>query len=104
MMRTLANPSAAYEAEPGMSRGVVRKRREGREDLAPDDSFLIQQIINHLDTVPHLCLRALRHRDDGPNDLSRLDVIEGRNSIPGSLLKFLSVTCQTALRRFCTAP
>jgi hypothetical protein len=37
---------------------------------APDDAFLIEEVIDDLDAIPHLDLRFFRHGDDGTDQLA----------------------------------
>ena len=52
-----------------------KERGEWTERLTPNDSFLIQEIIDHLDAVPHLGLGLFRHGNDRTHNLARLDII-----------------------------
>ena len=47
-----------------LNEDVSRKERaqRGRKTLAPNDGFLIHEVINHLYAVPQLELRLFRHR------------------------------------------
>ncbi len=49
----------------------MRNRR-----LAPDDSFLVEEVIDYLDAFTHLGLGLFGHRQDGPDDLARFHVIQ----------------------------
>jgi hypothetical protein len=44
--------------------------------LGPDDSFLIQEVLNHLDAVAHLSSGTLGHWNDSATNLARLNVVE----------------------------
>lgn len=51
---------------------VVLKNRQVEEIewLAPDHSFLIEEIFNDFDTVPHLDLSLFRHREHSSDQLA----------------------------------
>ena len=63
-----------------LARFHLYEKREGWEEdgqskrLAPDDSFLVQEIINDLNTVAHLSLRLLRHGKHSADQLARFHV------------------------------
>ena len=59
---------------------MEKEAGEEESELTPHHAFLIEQVVDNLDTVTHLRLGSLGHGDDGANDLSRFDVIERRNS------------------------
>ena len=52
--------------------GGVRSRIEEVEKVvsAPDDAFLIEEVIDHFDAVPHLDLCLFRHRENGADQLA----------------------------------
>jgi hypothetical protein len=66
--------------------------------LAPDDAFLIEEVVDHFDAITHLDLRFLGHWKDGTDQLARFDVVERRNSVRSTLLKFLPVARHGCLR------
>ncbi len=60
--------------------GGIALKKTGVEYLAPDHSFLIQQILNDLDAVPHLDLSLLRHRQHSSDQLAGLHVHKRGNA------------------------
>lgn len=70
------------------------KRRGRTCGLTPHYPFLIEQVVDDLDTVTHLRLCTLGHGNDGTNDLARFNVVERRDSIVSASLEVLSVACQ----------
>lgn len=64
--------------------------------LAPDHSFLIQEIFNDFDAVPHLDLRLLRHRQHGADQLAGLHVHERGDAFTRRLFE---VTAKASQRR-----
>jgi len=64
---------------------------KGAVFLTPDNTFLIQEIIDDFNAIAHLSLCAFRHGNHGPADFSRLDIIEGRNTLGSALFKLLFV-------------
>jgi len=62
---------------------------------APDNAFLIEEVIDHFDAVTHLNLRLFRHRENGANQLARLNVVERRNAMGSTLFQLLSKTCHS---------
>ena len=73
-----------------MSRGVYSDKRKDAV-LTPDNTFLVQEIIDDFDAIPHLSLCPFRHGNDGPADFTRFNVIERWDSFGPALLKLLSV-------------
>jgi hypothetical protein len=59
-----------------MGRIIYRSSNQGGRILGPDDSFSIQEVVNHLDAVAHLNLSTLGHRDDSSTNLARLKMVE----------------------------
>jgi hypothetical protein len=63
----------AYEGARGpvkmatLDRGFRKWRTRS---LAPDDAFLIEEVIDHFDTITHLDLRLFGHREDGSEQLA----------------------------------
>ena len=45
-------------------------RRWRTRSLAPDDAFLIEEVIDHFDAIAHLDLRLFRHGEDGTDQLA----------------------------------
>ena len=64
---------------------------------APDNTLLIEEVIDHFDAITHLDLRLFRHGKDGTDQLARLDFVERRNPFRSTLLQLLSVTCHACL-------
>ena len=64
---------------------------------APDDAFLIEEVVDHFDAVTHLNLRLFRHRENGTNQLTRLNVVERRNAMRSTFFQLLSKTCHSCL-------
>jgi len=60
------------------------KKSGGSERLHPDHTFLVEKIIDHFDTLTHLGLRLVRHREDGTDELPGLHVFQRRDSVTGS--------------------
>ncbi len=48
--------------------------------LGPDDSFSIQEVLNHLHAVAHLSSSALGHRNDTTINSARLHIVKWRSS------------------------
>jgi len=48
--------------------------KEARYWLTPNHSFLIQEVVDHLDTVSHLNLCLLGHGKHGAGQLTRLEI------------------------------
>lgn len=61
--------------------------------LTPDDSLLVQEIIDHFDAVPHLGLCPLGHRDHRAANLPWLDVIKRGDAFRPALFQLLFVAC-----------
>src|SRR5215831_13685716 len=91
--RKRESPVAAYERTVALSRGRLvtepRVMREGR--LAPDDAFLVEEVVDYFDAFTHLGLSLFRHRQNGPDDFARFHIIQRRNPLAESLLAVLSV-------------
>ncbi len=64
------------------------------ECLAPDHSFLIQQILNDFDAVPHLDLGLLRHRQHGPDQLAGLHIHERGDAFTRRFFELTTEACQ----------
>jgi hypothetical protein len=69
----------------------------GNVSSAPDDSFLIEEVVDDFDAIAHLDLRLFRHGKDRTDQLARFDVVERRNSVKSTLFQLLSVTCHGRL-------
>jgi hypothetical protein len=69
---------AAYEGASMLSRGclAINKREMSNRRLAPDDAFLVEEVIDYFDAFTHLGLGLFGHRQDGPDDLARFHVIQ----------------------------
>jgi len=46
------------------------------EVLGPDDSFSIEEILNHFDAVPDLNSSTFRHRKNSAKNFARLHIVE----------------------------
>jgi hypothetical protein len=64
---------------------------------APDDAFLIEEVVDHFDAITHLDLRLFGHREDGTDQLARFDIVERRNPVGPTLFQLLSVACHGCL-------
>ena len=66
------------------------KKSGERVSLHPDNTFLIEKIVDDFDTLTHLGLSLVRHREDGTDELPRLHVFQRRDSVTGSGIDVLS--------------
>jgi hypothetical protein len=66
---------------------------EAEGKLTPDDTLLVEEIIDHFDAVAHLRLRPLGHGNHRSADFSWLDVIKRRDSFRPALFQLLFVAC-----------
>lgn len=64
---------------------------------APDNAFLIEEVIDHFDAITHLHLGFFGHRKDSTEELAWLHVIERRNPFRSTPFELLSVTCHVCL-------
>ncbi|ULA63687.1 MAG: hypothetical protein LZF86_110386 [Nitrospira sp.] len=64
--------------------GWEEKKNGKRALLHPNNTFLVKKIVDHLDALTHLGLSLIGHWENGANELSRLHVFQGGNSIAGS--------------------
>ena len=62
--------------------------------LTPDHSLLIQEVLNHLDAVPHLDLRLFRHGKYGPNQLAGFHIHERGDVFTRQLFKIAAKASQ----------
>jgi hypothetical protein len=76
--------------------GDLRRKESGKGALTPYDTLLVQEIIDDLDAITHLCLCPLRHGNHGTADLPRLDVIQGRDPFRAAFFQLLSVACHAS--------
>lgn len=74
------------EEKAGPSEG----QQEGTDRLHPDDTFLIEEIVDDFDTLTHLGLSLIGHREDRSDELPRLHVIQRRDPVAGSGIEILS--------------
>jgi hypothetical protein len=74
----IRNWQAAYEGDTTLSRGwfVTEIRLERIRRLAPDDAFLIEEVVDHFDAFTHLGLGLFGHRQDGSDNLARFHFIQ----------------------------
>src|SRR6476660_5182262 len=93
----MASNSGVF-ASPGNSQTpliwirILYKSSNGRGILGPDDSFSVQQVLNHLHAVAYLSLNMLGHRKDSATNLARLNIFEWRDSSRPSAFAFF-MTC-----------
>lgn len=66
------------------------KKSGGSAGLHPNDTFLIEEIIDDFDTLTHLGLSLIGHREDRSDELPRLHVFQRRDSVTGSGIEILS--------------
>ena len=66
------------------------KKSGGSARLHPNDTFLIEEIIDDFDTLTHLGLSLIGHREDRSDELPRLHVIQRRDPVAGSGIEILS--------------
>ncbi len=62
--------------------------------LTPDHSLLIQEVLNNLDTIPHLDLSLFRHGEHGPNQLAGFHIHERGNIFTRQLFKIAAKASQ----------
>jgi hypothetical protein len=70
-MERVVGPGA-YEGARGLSRGRFRSGIEEMKNavLAPDDAFLVEEVIDHFDAITHLDLGLFGHGEDGTDQLA----------------------------------
>ena len=96
-MRIIVVYASSILSRRSLTKAVGRKYCQEREKqsgesahLHPNNTFLIQQIVDYLDTLTHLGLSLVRHREDGTDELPRLHVFQRRDSVTGSGIDVLS--------------
>jgi len=79
---------------------MVREDDDGRQigimlrNLAPDYLFLVQEILDHLNAVPHLNLSLFGHGKHGTDQFPRLHVHERGNSLTRQFFEVASKASQ----------
>lgn len=81
----------------GLSREALKVERLIEAGLAPNDAFLIEQVVDDFDAIAHLRLRAFRHWDYGSYNFAWFDIVERGNSVTGTSFELLSVACHVGL-------
>jgi hypothetical protein len=61
--------------------------------LTPDDTLLVQEIIDHFDAIAHLSLCSLGHGNHRSADFPWLDIIKRRDAFRPALFQLLFVAC-----------
>jgi hypothetical protein len=69
------------------------QKNEAVGSLAPDDTLLVQEVIDHFDAIAHLGLCPFGHRNHRAADFPRLDVIKRRDPFRSALFQLLFVAC-----------
>ena len=67
-MQDQERTNAREDCQEGALIGEVRDLESGSS--APDDAFLIEEVIDHFDAVTHLNLGLFGHGKDGTNQLA----------------------------------
>lgn len=72
----------------------IALKKAGVECLAPDHSFLVQQVLNDFDAVPHLDLSLFRHGEHSPDQLAGLHIHERGDAFTRRLFKITAEASQ----------
>ena len=73
---------------------VTRSNQWAGGRSAPDNPFLVQEIVDDFNAIPHLDLGLLRHGEHGPHELTWLKIRERWDISTRELFEITPKTCQ----------